>query len=125
MVSQCSAAQPGKIEVYEILKDWPERTSWKTQPEYAKEPAASFDFVPGNGWKYLDVTPLVADQQKEGREWHGVMLKFASEDKSGTAGDWSGYAFVSREGAGEWERFRPQLMKVAPEAKPEATSRRK
>ena len=41
----------------EILEEWPERTSWKTQPRYEAEPAATCKFEPGDGWKIIDLTP--------------------------------------------------------------------
>ena len=47
-----------------------------------------------------------------GRKSHGVILRFAEEDRSGKERNWSGYAFVSREGIGEWEEFRPRLLVV-------------
>ena len=101
---------PGKIEAYQVLKDWPENTSWKTQPQYAPTAAASFDFVPEKEWKLFDVTAVVRAEAAPGAKAYGVMLRFAAEDKSGAAKDWSGYQIVSREGIGEWQGFRPVLL---------------
>jgi RNA polymerase sigma factor (sigma-70 family) len=107
-----AAGKVGSILAFEISEDWPERTSWKTQPEYAVEPAARYEFVSGEGWKLFDITPLVHDQAEAGRKRHGVMLRFLSEDRSGQKKNWSGYQFVSREASGEWEGRRPQLLIV-------------
>lgn len=101
-----------RLQVHELLADWPERTSWQTQPRFADKPAASFELVPGQGWKLFDITPLIRDPAKAGRKSHGVILRFVEEDRSGKERNWSGYAFVSREGIGEWEEFRPRLLVV-------------
>lgn len=101
-----------KVAVYEILKDWPELTSWRTQPPVAQKAAAEFDFVPGEGWKLFDITAFVHSRSKSEKENHGLMLRFVEENKSGDEGDWSGYAFVSREGLGQWLSRRPQLLIV-------------
>ena len=98
------------IEAYEIIKDWPELTSWETQPPVAQKPTAKFKFVPGKGWKLFDITPLVRDQLKKKRKCYGLMLRFNQENRS--SNDWSGYAFVSREGLGEWLSRRPRLLVV-------------
>jgi hypothetical protein len=103
-----------KIEAYEILKDWPERTSWETQPPVAEKPVAKFKFVPGKGWKLFDITPLIRNQLKSKRKSYGLMLRFNQEKCSDK--DWSGYAFVSREGLGQWLSKRPQLL-IAKEKK--------
>jgi RNA polymerase sigma-70 factor (ECF subfamily) len=103
----------GSILAFEILKEWPERTSWKTQPRYSPEPAATYEFKPGEGWKLFDVTPLVRHQAKAGRENYGVLFRFLNEDISGGPNDiHSDYKIVSREGAGEWATRRPMLLVV-------------
>jgi RNA polymerase sigma factor (sigma-70 family) len=104
----------GPIHAFRLLEDWPERTSWKMQPTYDPEPAASFKFVSGEGWKLFDVTSVVRAQVKSGRKGHGLVLRFLSEDRSSQKGNWSGYEFVSREGAGEWSHRRPMLLVVEP-----------
>jgi len=106
------SGQMPRVEAYEILSDWPERTSWKTQPKYAEKPFASFQFTGEKGWKLFDVTDFV--RKAKGGGTHGMMLRFDTEDKS--ADDWSGYAFVSREGTGEWEEYRPVLLTVETES---------
>jgi hypothetical protein len=103
----------GPIHAFAIGEDWPELTSWRTQPAYDPEPAATYQFEPGPGWKLFDVTPIVRDQVKAGRKGHGVLLRFLSEDFADRGqSDWCGYAFVSREGTGEWARRRPVLLVV-------------
>ena len=102
----------GAIAAYEILKDWPERTSWQTQPTTAGKPIAEFKFVPGNDWKLFDITALIKDQSGTGRECYGLMLRFAQEDRSGREGNWSGYGFVARESIGQWLSYRPRLLVV-------------
>jgi hypothetical protein len=101
------------INVSEILEEWPERTSWKTQPRYEAKPAATCKFEPGDGWKLIDVTPLVRARAKAGRNGHGVVLRFLNEDVSGGLPEiFSDYKLVSREGAGEWANRRPLLLVV-------------
>jgi hypothetical protein len=109
-----SGGPAGPILAFEVTKDWPERTSWKTKPDYAMEPAGTYKFEPGEGWKLFDVTALVQAQAKERRKGNGVVLRFLSEDRPGANQDWSGYAFVSREGADEWAGRRPQFLVVEP-----------
>lgn len=49
-----------EIVVSPITKKWPEITSWETQPKI--DPAVetvSVKFEPGNGWKLVDITPLL------------------------------------------------------------------
>jgi RNA polymerase sigma factor (sigma-70 family) len=107
-----SHSPAGPIHAFAIIETWPELTSWKTQPAYHLEPAATYQFEPGEGWKLFDVTPIVRDQAGAGRNTHGVLLRFLSEDFSERGVDWSGYQFVSREGTGEWARRRPVLLVV-------------
>jgi hypothetical protein len=102
----------GIVEAYEILKDWPERTSWETRPSIAEKPAAKCKFVPGKGWKLFDITPLIRGQLQDRRKCHGLMLRFAQENRSAEKNNWSGYAFVSREGLGQWLSRRPRLLIV-------------
>lgn len=99
-----------KIEAYEILQDWPERTSWETQPTIAEKPVAEFNFVSDEGWKLFDITALIRDQFKSKRKSHGLMLHFNQENRADM--DWSGYAFVSKEGLGKWISKRPQFLIV-------------
>ncbi|HUW17873.1 MAG TPA: DNRLRE domain-containing protein [Sedimentisphaerales bacterium] len=105
-----SKAPASKIAACEILKDWPEITSWEIQPLVGQKPAAEFDLVAGRGWKLFDITPLIRDQQKDKRKCYGLMLRFNQEDRSDS--DRSGYAFVSREGLGQWFSRRPKLLIV-------------
>jgi RNA polymerase sigma factor (sigma-70 family) len=100
----------GPINAFEITEDWPERVSWTKRPSYDPEPAATYKFEPGTGWKLFDITPLVQAQAKVGRKGHGVLFRFVSEDL--TAAKHSDYKCVSREGTGEWEGRRPVLLVV-------------
>ncbi len=101
------------IDVFEISTDWRERTSWKTQPKYDAEPAGTYKFEPGAGWKLFDVTALVRARAKAGREGHGVLLRFLNEDVSDRTQEvFSDYKLVSREGVGEWADHRPMLLVV-------------
>ncbi|MHC4478608.1 MAG: DNRLRE domain-containing protein [Planctomycetota bacterium] len=99
-----------QIQAYELLRDWPERTSWEQQPTAALKPSATFDFVPDKGWKLFDITPLVRNQAKSKRKRHGMLLRFAHEDHASKTH--SGYSFVSGEGTGQWESFKPKLLIV-------------
>ncbi len=103
----------GRIHAFEILDDWPEWSSWNRKPRFDPEPFATYKFEPGDGWKLFDITPLVRDQAAAGRQGHGVLLRFLSEDVNGP--DWSGYDLVSREGAGDWAKRRPMLLAVKDE----------
>ena len=105
----------GPIHAFEITKDWKERVSWTNRPSYDPEPAATYKFEPGTGWKLFDITPLVQAQAKAGRKGHGVLFRFLSEDLS--SAKHSDYRCVSREGSGEWEGRRPVLL-VLKGAKP-------
>ncbi len=111
----------GVIHAFEILKDWRELTSWKKRPQYDLEPAMTFKFERGDGWKLFDVTSLIHAQAKAGRKGHGIILRFLSEDFSMQQGDWSGYDFVSREaidqGADKWASRHPTLLVVTSRAK--------
>jgi hypothetical protein len=100
----------GQIHAFEILEEWPEMNSWSIQPQYDPEPAATYKFEPGEGWKLFDITPLVQAQAKAGRKSHGVLMRFLSEDFKPQTG--SGYALVSREGTGEWAGRHPTLLVV-------------
>jgi len=102
-----------KIHAFEILEEWPERTSWKSQPRYDAEPAATYEFQPGEGWKLFDITPLVRARAKAGRNGHGVLLRFLNEDVAGGAKEiFSDYKVVSREGVDEWSNRHPVLLIV-------------
>jgi RNA polymerase sigma factor (sigma-70 family) len=111
----------GQIHAFEILEEWPEMNSWSIQPGYDPEPAVTYKFEPGEGWKLFDITPLVHAQAKAGRESHGILLRFLSEDFKPPSG--SGYDLVSREGTGEWAGRRPMLL-VVKDAKAEQTKRK-
>jgi hypothetical protein len=101
----------GPIHAFEIQEEWDEMNSWSIQPEYDPDPAATFKFEPGEGWKLFDITSLVRAQAKADRKSHGILLRFLREDvKQPQSG--SGYDFVSREGAGEWAGRRPMLLVV-------------
>jgi hypothetical protein len=106
----------GPLHAFEILEGWREMTSWKTQPRYDPEPAATYKFEPGDGWKLFDITGLIRAQAKAGRPSHGIVLRFLSEDA--VAPKLSGYDFVSREGTGDWANRRPVLL-VVKASKPE------
>jgi RNA polymerase sigma factor (sigma-70 family) len=109
------------INVYEILEEWPERTSWRTQPGYEKEPMATCDFKPGAGWKVFDVTSLVRARATVGRNGHGIVLKFLIEDVSSSPPEvFSDYKLVSREGVGRWADYRPLLLIVEAAGSPKA-----
>jgi len=102
-----------KIYAFEILDKWPERTSWKTQPKYDMEPAATYKFEPDAGWKLFDITPLARARAKPGHNGHGVLLRFLNEDVAGGPQEiFSDYKIVSREGAEEWTNRRPVLLVV-------------
>jgi RNA polymerase sigma factor (sigma-70 family) len=100
----------GPIHAFELTEGWNEFSSWKAQPRYNPEPAATYKFEPGDGWKLFDITPMVRDQARTGRNGHGILLRFLSEDFSTQKENWSGYDFVTREGAGEWVGRRPVLI---------------
>ncbi len=100
----------GPIHAFEITDEWPERVSWRNRPSYDPEPVAVYKFEPGAGWKLFDITPLIRAQAKAGRNGHGVMFRFVSEELSGPKH--SDYKFVSREGEKEWEGRRPVLLIV-------------
>jgi RNA polymerase sigma factor (sigma-70 family) len=109
-----SAEPPGPILAFSILEDWPERTPWTNQPAIELEPAGSFKFADGEGWKVFDITPIVRAQTKPGAKNHGVMLRFLHEDRSSQGPKKSEYDFVSREGAGEFQKKRPVVLIVKP-----------
>ena len=104
----------GPILAFEVLEGWREQTSWKTLPEYQPEPAATFPFEPGEGWKLLDVTPIVRARAKAGQAGNGILLRFLSEDRGEGRRGWSGYELVSREGKDKWAERRPVLLVVVP-----------
>jgi hypothetical protein len=101
------------IHAFEVLSEWPERTSWKTQPRYDAEPTGNYKFEPGDGWKLFNITPLVRAQAKTGRKGQGMLLRFLNEDvRGGQEEIFSDYKIVSREGADQWENRRPLLLVV-------------
>jgi hypothetical protein len=105
-----AGTHPSDIEVYDLRADWPEKTSWTTQPPAAPSAASKTSFAAGEGWKIFDVTRLVRD--RDGAAGHGVLLRFANEPQEN---DLSSYHFVSREGLGEWADRHPVLLIVEPE----------
>jgi hypothetical protein len=107
-----STAPPGRILAFTITENWPERTSWSTQPAFDLEPAASFNYEGGAGWKVFDITPIVQAQAKSGAKGHGILLRFLHEDRSGRGSKKSEYYFVSREGEGEFKSRRPMVLIV-------------
>jgi RNA polymerase sigma factor (sigma-70 family) len=107
---------PGLIKVAEILEDWREMARWSQMPRHDQRSAMNYKFEPEEGWKLFDITPLVRAQAKADRKGHGILLRFLNEDHNGS--NWSGYAIVSREGAGEWANRHPVLL-VVKSAKPE------
>ncbi len=110
---QAKAQQPiVQWQVHEITKDWPERTAWEQQPTIATLPITTTPMTAGEGWKVVDVTKLVRQQAAAPQTNHGVLLKFDREDVP--APSLSTYHFVSREGLGEWQAFRPVLLVVEP-----------
>ena len=111
----------GPIMAFEIVEEWPERTSWATRPRYEPEPFATYKFEPGEGWKLFDVTSLVRAQAKAARPNHGVLLRFLSEDIPEPF--CSTYFLVSREGAGEWANRRPVLLVVKDEKREKARAK--
>jgi hypothetical protein len=103
----------GMILAFEILEEWPERTSWRTQPRYDGEPVVTYKFEPGGGWKLFDITPLVRARAKASRNGHGILLRFLNEEVSGGPKEvFSDYKIVSREGTDEWADRRPLLLVV-------------
>ena len=96
----------GKVRAAE--GPWPERTSWRTRPHCGEEPVGTYRFEPGEGWKLFDVTDFV--RSSGGKSSQGLMLRFLHEDRRD--GEWSGYQFVSREGAGNWAGKHPRLLVV-------------
>jgi hypothetical protein len=105
-----SNGEAGPIGAYEVLEDWNEATSWAKQPKTADQPSTEFQFENAKGWHVFDVTKLATAQAKPKAPAHGVMLRF--KDEKQTSETWSGYAFVSREGNGEWEARQPLLLIV-------------
>jgi hypothetical protein len=109
------AKKASDIVVAPLGQQWPELTSWKSQPKLDEAvEVVTAKFEPGEGWKLFDITPLLA---KSKANEFGVMLKFKDEDMSGSKQDWSGYEFVSREGLGEGEKRHPQVIVVEVPAK--------
>jgi RNA polymerase sigma factor (sigma-70 family) len=107
-----SHAPAGPIHAFELVEGWNEFSSWRAQPSHDPEPAATYKFEPGDGWKLFDITKLVRDQAKAGRTDHGILLRFLNEDFPIQKENWSGYEFVSREGTGVWASRRPVLLFV-------------
>lgn len=108
-------ADPGPIQMHDILADWNEIISWENQPRIADEPTARFPLGTDQGWRIFDVTSIVQTQARANQPHFGVALRFARENLDQ---DWSGCSFVSREGLGEWENRRPVLLVVDPSLSP-------
>ncbi len=107
----------GKLAAHSILAPWPELTSWTSLPRFDETPLAMFDFEPGDGWKFFDVTEAVLADAESEDPHHGVLLRFEKEDFPASEG-WAGYAFVSREGEGEWLDKHPRLLVVENDSPP-------
>ncbi len=103
-----TAGGTGPVLVYPILEEWPELTSWKSQPAYADEAATSIHLGPEMGWKLFDVTAIVRKQAAKPESFHGVMLRFGNEDH--VLWKTSTFVFTSREAEGEWAPLRPMLL---------------
>jgi hypothetical protein len=98
------------VQVFEVLEPWPERTSWATMPAYADQASGHAALAPRVGWTLLDVTDLV--RARSGDPAHGILLRFANEDRPPSA--LCTFDFVSREGEGPWAARRPLLLVVEP-----------
>jgi hypothetical protein len=109
---------PAPVDAHEVLEAWSEIISWGEQPRFAEHPATTFKIPVGMGWKILDMSPLIREQAKADRRSHGVVLRFAQEDRDTQAADLCGYGFVSREGIGEHENRRPVFLVVDPDQLP-------
>jgi hypothetical protein len=107
-----SSVPPGPLLAFTLTEEWAERTSWGNQPACDLEPAASFKFEPGEGWKLFDITPIIRSQAKSAQKGHGLIMRFLHEDRSSRGAKKSEYNFVSREGAGEYKSRRPVLLVV-------------
>jgi hypothetical protein len=107
-------SNPGPVGVYEVLDDWTEATSWQGQPRIAEQPATQSEMMPGVGWKFFDVTPVVRKQDTSQND-RGIMLRFEDESVTGNGG-WSSYQLVSREAIGEWTARRPALLVIEPDS---------
>jgi RNA polymerase sigma factor (sigma-70 family) len=105
---------PGPILAFGITGDWPERTSWRTMPDYDPEPAASFKFEPGEGWKVFDITPIIRAQERPGRTGHGLLLRFMNEDRSSRTSRKAEFDFASREAQGPDAPHRPIILITRP-----------
>jgi RNA polymerase sigma factor (sigma-70 family) len=99
-------SRPGTLQAHPLRAGWSEHASWETHPPFAREAGAEFSLTRGKGWKVFDLTPII----RSGSGANGVVLRFAVEDRP--SNDWSGYAFVSREG--EFPQLRPVLLLVDP-----------
>jgi hypothetical protein len=98
------------VEIFEVTADWPERTSWKTQPPTAPKPSTTATLGPGEGWKLIEITPLLRAPAQPPA--HGLLLKFAHEDHPDP--EMASLQFASREAQGEWSPRRPVLLIVDP-----------
>jgi RNA polymerase sigma-70 factor (ECF subfamily) len=118
-----ASPHPGPLVACEVIEKWTEETSWKTKPQYDPEPFATYKFEPGEGWKLFEVTSIVRARAKAGRQGHGILLRFLSEDAAESKGTLATYFLVSREGAGEWAGRHPVLL-VVKDAKAEKAEAR-
>ena len=105
---------PGPILAFMLTEEWPERTSWRGMPSYDPEPAATFKFEPGDGWKLFDITPVIRAQARSGRNGHGILLRFMNEDRSPQKSHKAEYYFASREAQGPDSTRRPIILVVKP-----------
>ncbi|MGH7135899.1 MAG: DUF7594 domain-containing protein, partial [Pirellulales bacterium] len=108
---------PGRLEIYKLLGEWGERTSWNSQPDISHESAASCDVPSGEGWKMLDVTDVVREQARTPHANFGVALGLPA--KKTDQDTWSEIDFISRES--DSQGLRPMLLVVRPD--PESPER--
>jgi hypothetical protein len=105
--------EAGEIAIHPLSEDWAELSAWRDQPKIdpVAEPVV-VPFVAESGWKLFDVTSIV--RRPTTQSDFGVVLKFKDESRESHAGQWSGYALVSREAVGDWQSRRPRLLVVEP-----------
>ena len=117
-------APPGAVPGEEPLRlvpipgKWNEGMSWKTQPPVAEAAAVELTLAPGEGWKLIDLTPLVRERARPGAKVHGVMLRYTREDRAPDSH--TGFGFVSREAIHDQAARRPVVL-VLREKKAEQT----
>jgi hypothetical protein len=109
-----ASGSPAPLQMHEILADWKEMTSWERQPKIANKPVDQFEMSAENGWKLFDVTSFVTKRALARKKIFGVEFKFADENSAVNKEDYCSFAFVSREGIGEWQNRKPVLLVVDP-----------